>query len=58
MSGKEPTYKLVPFPEEQRRIDIGDFYADYGKIEDATQRKMIIAYLKTEDPSVNLCPEE
>ena len=35
VSGKEPTYKLVPFPEERRRIDIGDFYADYGKIERA-----------------------
>jgi UDP-glucose 4-epimerase len=25
-------YKLVPFPEERRAIDIGDFYADYDKI--------------------------
>ncbi len=33
VSGKESTYKLVPFPEERRRIDIGDFYADYSKIE-------------------------
>jgi len=32
-SGKEPAYRLVPFPEERRRIDIGDFYTDYGKIE-------------------------
>ena len=35
VSGKAPTYKLVPFPEERRRIDIGDFYADYSKIERA-----------------------
>ena len=35
VSGKTPTYKLVPFPEERRRIDIGDFYADYSKIERA-----------------------
>lgn len=35
VSGKEPTYKLVPFPEERLRIDIGDFYADYSKIERA-----------------------
>ena len=35
VSGTEPTYKLVPFPEERRRIDIGDFYTDYGKIERA-----------------------
>lgn len=26
-------YRVVPFPEERRRIDIGDFYADYAKIE-------------------------
>jgi len=35
VSGKEATYKLVPFPEERRRIDIGDFYADYSKIQRA-----------------------
>ena len=26
------SYRIVPFPEERRRIDIGDFYADYGRI--------------------------
>ena len=26
------SYRLVPFPEERKRIDIGDFYADYTKI--------------------------
>lgn len=26
------SYKIVPFPEEKKRIDIGDFYADYSKI--------------------------
>ncbi len=25
-------YRLVAFPEERKRIDIGDFYSDYGKI--------------------------
>ena len=25
-------YRVVPFPEERRRIDIGDFYTDYSKI--------------------------
>lgn len=25
-------YKLVPWPSEKKRIDIGDFYADYTKI--------------------------
>ena len=26
------SYRVVPFPEERRRIDIGDFYASYDKI--------------------------
>lgn len=32
VAGETPNYRLVPFPEERRRIDIGDFYTDYGKI--------------------------
>ena len=32
--------------------------ADNGKIEDAVQRQHLIAFLKTEDPTVNLCPQE
>ncbi len=32
--------------------------ADNGKIEDAVQRQQLIAFLKTEDPTVNLCPQE
>lgn len=32
VAGEKPNYRLVPFPEERRRIDIGDFYTDYGKI--------------------------
>ncbi len=32
--------------------------AEYGKIEDAMQRQKLIAFLKTEDPTVNLCPQE
>jgi UDP-glucose 4-epimerase len=36
VAGEKPNYRLVPFPEERRRIDIGDFYTDYGKI----QRKL------------------
>ncbi len=28
-----------------------------GKIEDAAQRQKLIAFLKTEDPTVNLCPQ-
>jgi len=26
------SYKLVPFPEDKKRIDIGDFYGDYSRI--------------------------
>jgi UDP-glucose 4-epimerase len=26
-------YRLVPFPQDKERIDIGDYYGDYGKIE-------------------------
>lgn len=28
-------YKVVPFPDERKRIDIGDFYGNYGKIHQA-----------------------
>jgi len=28
-------YRLVPFPDERKRIDIGDFYGNYGKIHQA-----------------------
>ena len=28
------TYRIVPFPEERKRIDIGDFYADTTRIRD------------------------
>lgn len=28
-----------------------------GKIEDPAQRQKLIAFLKTEDPTVNLCPQ-
>jgi UDP-glucose 4-epimerase len=33
VAGERPKYRLIPFPEERRRIDIGDFYTDYGRIE-------------------------
>jgi cytochrome c len=32
--------------------------ATNGKIDDAEQRQHLIAFLKTEDPTVNLCPQE
>jgi UDP-glucose 4-epimerase len=28
----EASYRLVPFPPEKKRIDIGDYYGDYSKI--------------------------
>jgi len=31
--------------------------AQTGKIDDAVQRQEVIAFLKTEDPSINLCPQ-
>ena len=32
--------------------------ADQGNIEDPAQRQNLIAFLKSEDPTVNLCPQE
>lgn len=29
---EKPRYELVPFPEERKRIDIGDFYNDFSRI--------------------------
>jgi len=29
-------YRVVPFPEEARRIDIGDYYGDYRKLREGT----------------------
>ena len=26
-------YELIPFPEDRKTIDIGDYYADFRKIE-------------------------
>lgn len=31
----QASYKLVPFPAEKKRIDIGDYYGDYSGIRDA-----------------------
>jgi UDP-glucose 4-epimerase len=31
----EASYKLVPFPPEKKRIDIGDYYGDYSRIRKA-----------------------
>jgi UDP-glucose 4-epimerase len=29
------SYRMIPWPEDRRAIDIGDYYGDYGKIERA-----------------------
>jgi UDP-glucose 4-epimerase len=31
----EGRYQLIPFPEDRRAIDIGDYYSDFDKIENA-----------------------
>jgi UDP-glucose 4-epimerase len=31
----EGRYQLIPFPEDRKAIDIGDYYSDFGKIENA-----------------------
>ncbi len=33
VSGEAPNYRIVAFPEARRKIDIGDFYTDFSKIE-------------------------
>jgi len=30
----EGSYRVVPFPDERRAIDIGDYFGDFGKIEE------------------------
>ena len=30
------TYQLVPFPEDKKLIDIGDYYGDYSAFSDIT----------------------
>ncbi len=31
----EASYKLIPFPPEKKRIDIGDYYGDFSRIREA-----------------------
>ena len=44
--------------EDPGRIAPDKRMAYDGKIADAEKRRQMIAYLKTEDPTVNLCPQE
>jgi UDP-glucose 4-epimerase len=38
------SYRLVPFPEESKKIDIGDFYASYEKFKNATGWEPRVTY--------------
>ncbi|MCK4326148.1 NAD-dependent epimerase/dehydratase family protein, partial [bacterium] len=40
------SYRLVPFPEESKKIDIGDYYSSYAKFKDATGWEPKISYEK------------
>lgn len=33
---KKGSYKIIPFPPEKKKIEIGDYYADYSKFKKAT----------------------
>lgn len=35
-TAKKGSFKLVPFPADKKKIEIGDYYADYGKFAKAT----------------------
>jgi len=53
------TEKMIDdFLKDPVKIFPNSVMADNGKIEDAAQRQKLIAFLKTEDPTVNLCPQE
>jgi len=49
---------LDEFFKDPRKIDPESIMVENGKIDNAEQRKQIIAYLKTEDPTVNLCSQK
>jgi UDP-glucose 4-epimerase len=39
----EGGYRLVPFPTDKKRIDIGDYYGDYSKIQKALGWQPVVA---------------
>ncbi|MEE8443967.1 MAG: hypothetical protein V3S44_01370, partial [Alphaproteobacteria bacterium] len=47
---------LDNFFSDPARIFPKSVMAIQGKIADAAQRQKLIVFLKTEDPTVNLCP--
>ena len=48
---------LDDFFSDPARISADSVMASFGKIDDPEHRRQIIAFLKTEDPSVNICPQ-
>ncbi len=49
---------LDNFFKNPRKLFPESTMATTGLIEDAKQRQQLIAFLETEDPTVNLCPQE
>jgi len=47
---------LDVFLKDPSGIVLGSM-AQFGKIDDAEQRHQLIAFIKTEDPTINLCPQ-
>jgi UDP-glucose 4-epimerase len=41
--GGKGGYRLVPFPADKKRIDIGDYYADYSKIQKTLGWKPVVS---------------
>jgi cytochrome c len=48
---------LDDFFSDPAKISPDSVMASFGKMDDAEQRRQMIAFLKTEDPSVNICPQ-
>ena len=48
---------LNDFFVDPAKLSPDSVMASFGKIEDPEHRRQMIAFLKTEDPSVNICPQ-
>ena len=49
---------LNAYFQDPARVEPDNTMAYDGEIEDPDQRRQMIAFLATEDPTVNLCPQE
>ncbi len=49
---------LDAYFQDPARVEPDNTMAYDGKIEDPDERRQMIAFLATEDPTVNLCPQE